>query len=883
MLPRARGRRCPWLGGVIHAAAVFRDAAVVNYGWAQVRRILWPKVIGAWRLHRATRDLDLDFFVLFSSSSGVIGNTGQAAYGAANAFLDQLAGYRRALGLAGQAIAWGVWSDVGVAEGYRAPFEERLEKIGLGWFAPEAGFQALERLLREGAARSMFARVDWPVFVGAARGDQPLIGHLVGDSAAAGVSAGAAPGTLPARLDAVSGTEREALLVGFVQREVQSALRLALPPSPEVGFFDLGVDSVMAVELRNRLNRALGERYVLPNTAIFDYPTVAELAGHLAGQLSARPGTTGEFRTAPAGRTAEDPVAVVGMACRFPGSPDLAAFRNALRDGGNPVTRGRPDGLGGNGADPEDRPWGAYLADLDRFDPEFFRIAPVEAEFMDPQQRLLLENSWHALEEAGIAPVTLRGSRTGLYFGVAASSYAQMIQTQSLHAVTGNSTAAAVGRIAFTPGFRGPAIAVDTACSSSLVAIHQAVLGLIAGDADLALAGGVNTILSEESTRLLGTGLMLSENGRCRTFDAGADGIVRGEGCGVVVLKRLEDAERDGDRILGVVVGSAVNQDGASAGLTVPNGPAQEQVIRDALRRARIPATGVDYLEAHGTGTELGDPIELQAAAAVYGEGREPERPAADRIGEDEHRARGDGGGGCRGHQGAARDAGGGDPETPALRAPQPANGLEAATGAGHFRGDGMAGGAGTAGAGRGEFVRHLGDERAPDPGGAWEVRGGRGGAGGGRSGAGSPGGGCRPASPAGGGRDAACRTPLPRAAIVGAQRGGARGDGGPVSGVAERGLRRAVGGRPCERVVDGRGGPQPLLRACRGGVFVVVGAFRAACIARIDRDRAGRWRDPGKGCVPVHGTGGAVGGDGPGAVSAGAGVPGVARTGGKR
>ena len=621
------GATLPRLGGVIHAAAVFRDAAVVNYGWAQVRRILWPKVIGAWRLHRATRDLDLDFFVLFSSSSGVIGNTGQAAYGAANAFLDQLAGYRRALGLAGQAIAWGVWSDVGVAEGYRAPFEERLEKIGLGWFAPEAGFQALERLLREGAARSMFARVDWPVFVGAARGDQPLIGHLVGDSAAAGVSAGAAPGTLPARLDAVSGTEREALLVGFVQREVQSALRLALPPSPEVGFFDLGVDSVMAVELRNRLNRALGERYVLPNTAIFDYPTVAELAGHLAGQLSARPGTTGEFRTAPAGRTAEDPVAVVGMACRFPGSPDLAAFRNALRDGGNPVTRGRPDGLGGNGADPEDRPWGAYLADLDRFDPEFFRIAPVEAEFMDPQQRLLLENSWHALEEAGIAPVTLRGSRTGLYFGVAASSYAQMIQTQSLHAVTGNSTAAAVGRIAFTLGFRGPAIAVDTACSSSLVAIHQAVLGLIAGDADLALAGGVNTILSEESTRLLGTGLMLSENGRCRTFDAGADGIVRGEGCGVVVLKRLEDAERDGDRILGVVVGSAVNQDGASAGLTVPNGPAQEQVIRDALRRARIPATGVDYLEAHGTGTELGDPIELQAAAAVYGEGREPERP----------------------------------------------------------------------------------------------------------------------------------------------------------------------------------------------------------------------------------------------------------------
>ena len=301
------------------------------------------------------------------------------------------------------------------------------------------------------------------------------------------------------------------------------------------------------------------------------------------------------------------------------------------------MTHGRPEPLP---VDPETSAapaWGAYLPGLDCFDAEFFRIAPVEAALMDPQQRLLLEVSWEALEDAGLAPNGLAGSRTGVYAGITTSDYRDLIGldgrgrsgngAEGLYAATGMSFSTAIGRVAFALGLEGPAMAVDTACSSSLVAVHQAAAGLQRGEADLALAGGVNAILTARVTRLFESGGMLAPDGRCKTFDAAADGYVRGEGCGMVVLKRLSDAERDGDRILGVLLGSAVNQDGASAGLTVPNGPAQERVIREALERAGLRPGDVDYLEAHGTGTELGDPVEVQAAASAYGEGRDADRP----------------------------------------------------------------------------------------------------------------------------------------------------------------------------------------------------------------------------------------------------------------
>ena len=338
-----------------------------------------------------------------------------------------------------------------------------------------------------------------------------------------------------------------------------------------------------------------------------------------------------------------EPIAIVGMACRFPRAPSVPEFWRLLEAGESGVTEGVPgSGVGRIGelfpdaeVPNEACRFGAYLDDIDQFDAPFFRISPVEAQLLDPQQRIMLETSWQALEDAGIDPDRLKGSRTGVYAGVSNQEYRELTQhisdtagpAASLYAVSGTSFNTAIGRVAYALDFQGPTMALDTACSSSLVAVHQAVVGLQRGEADLALAGGVHVMLSGRLIELRANARMLAPDGRCKTFDASANGYVRGEGCGVLVLKRLSEAEANGDRIWGVIRGSAVNQDGASAGLTVPNEVAQAQVIRDALQRAGVRPSDVDYLEAHGTGTEVGDPIELEAAAAAYGREREADRP----------------------------------------------------------------------------------------------------------------------------------------------------------------------------------------------------------------------------------------------------------------
>ncbi len=633
----------PPLGGVIHCAGAISDASLANQDRASFERVLGPKALGAWNLHRATLDRELDLFVLFSSVAGVLGNAGQANHAAANAFLDQLARWRRAQGLPGQAIAWGAWSGTGEAEEQRARIGGRLAELGLDWMTPKRGLAALARVVREDTAAAVVAAVDWERLERDRRAP-PLLDELRPERRSAGPAedgAGSGPGAgWAARLREAGGAEREELLRAFLMEEVRSVLRLRSLPPPDVGFFDLGMDSLMALDLRKRLHRALagvlpapeGETSGVPNTVVFDHPDVTRLARHLAARLEAPEARLAAPRRAAIPR-GEERIAVVGMACRFPGGADLTSFWRTLEAGADTVTHGRPEPLpvdpGAAGAPA----WGAYLAGLDRFDADFFRIAPVEAELMDPQQRLLLEVSWEALEDAGLDPGGLRGSRAGVYAGIMYNDYEQLLpaagegEAPGLYRATGNRFSASIGRVAFVLGLEGPAMAVDTACSSSAVAIHQAAAGLQRGEADLALAGGVNAILINEGTELPRSAGMLAPDGRCKTFDAAADGYVRGEGCGMLVLKRLSDAERDGDRIWGTILGSAVNQDGASAGFTVPNGPAQERVIGEALARAGVTPAGVDYLEAHGTGTELGDPIEVRAAAAAYGEGRDPDRP----------------------------------------------------------------------------------------------------------------------------------------------------------------------------------------------------------------------------------------------------------------
>ncbi len=638
----------PPLAGMFHSVGVLSDAALGNQTWESFETVLWPKILGAWHLHRATAKRDLDMFVLFSSVAGVLGNPGQANHAAANAFLDQLAAHRRALGLPGQAIAWGAWSELGEAEEQRERIAERREASGTGWFTPEQGFKAFERLVRQDATGAAVAAVDWPVF-GDALGDRPpLLEDLLAGEPEEGDGSSSSEDLL-AQLGTTPAAGREDLLASFLQGQVQAVLRLPSAPAPTVGFFDLGMDSLMAVELRNRLNRAFSDVYVAPNTLVFDYPTIADLSRHLVDVLG-EPASASEpdAESVPesvAGAVSgtdprppvplqDDGIAIIGMACRFPGAPDIASFWRQLEAGSDAVTSGRQDdgswtGVAGDPAI-EDNIWGrgGFVDGIDRFDARFFGMTPIGARMMDPQQRLLLETSWRALEGAGIDPESLRGSRTGVYAGIATSEYRDLMTADSdgLNYL-GTASGMAVGGVAYKLGLTGPAIPVMLNCAASLVTVQQAVTGLREGVVDLALVGGVNAVLSPGLTTEMAALGMLSLQGRCKTFDAAADGFVRGEGCGMVVLKRLAEAEADGDPIWAVIRGAAVNQNGAAAGPTLPYGPAQERVIAEALLQAGVQPSDVDYLEAHGTGSELGDPIEVQAAAAVYGKGRDGDRP----------------------------------------------------------------------------------------------------------------------------------------------------------------------------------------------------------------------------------------------------------------
>jgi natural product biosynthesis luciferase-like monooxygenase protein/amino acid adenylation domain-containing protein len=326
-------------------------------------------------------------------------------------------------------------------------------------------------------------------------------------------------------------------------------------------------------------------------------------------------------------------IAVIGMGCRFPGGADTPdEYWNLLsagRDATSEAPAGRLDIAGLYDPDPR-APGkmytrsGGFLRQVDGFDPGFFGISNREASSIDPQQRLLLEVSWEALENAGLVPRQLAGGRAGVFVGLCSSDYSQLLAQRprteiDAYLATGNSHSVAAGRLAFLLGFTGPALAVDTACSSSLATVHVACQNLRQRECDLALAGGVNLMLTPDLTINFCKAQMLAPDGRCKTFDASADGFARGEGCGMVVLKRLSDAQRDGDTVLALIRGSALNQDGRTSGLTVPNGPAQQRVIRQALEAAHVDPADIGYVEAHGTGTPLGDPIEVGALGAVFG------------------------------------------------------------------------------------------------------------------------------------------------------------------------------------------------------------------------------------------------------------------------
>ncbi|MFD8871432.1 SDR family NAD(P)-dependent oxidoreductase [Streptomyces sp. NPDC059590] len=620
--------------GVVHSAGVTEDALVESWDTGRLGRVWAPKAVGAWHLHTLTRELPLRMFVVFSSAAGTVGNSGQAGYAAANAWTDALIARRRADGLPGTSVAWTLWQQTSAMTEHLTEADlSRLGALGMRPLATARGLGLLDAALHVTHPLVVAADLD-ATRLGL---DSPAMLRALARPARRRAMEHRATGpALAGRLAGLDEPARRELLLQTVRQLVSVVLGHSSDASirAEAAFKELGFDSLTAVELRNRLATATGLR--LPATLVFDYPTPRALADHVLERLTA----TGSPAPRRAGRSgtgaADEPVAVVAMACRFPGdvtSPEglwdlVASGRHVL--GPFPTNRGwdlanlfhpDPDHPGTSYASQ-----GSFIYDADGFDAAFFGINPREALAMDPQQRLILETAWETLERAGIDPHTLRDSLTGVYAGVMYHDYGAGLppgdpRLDGYAGLSGTSSIIA-GRVAYTLGLQGPAVTVDTACSSSLVSIHLAAQALRHGECDLALAGGVTVMATPDVFAGFSRQRGLAPDGRCKPFAAAADGTGFGDGVGLVLLERLSDARRNGHRILAVVRGSAVNQDGASNGLTAPNGPSQQRVIRQALTTAGLGPADVDAVEAHGTGTTLGDPIEAQALLATYGQDR---------------------------------------------------------------------------------------------------------------------------------------------------------------------------------------------------------------------------------------------------------------------
>jgi acyl transferase domain-containing protein/acyl-coenzyme A synthetase/AMP-(fatty) acid ligase/NAD(P)-dependent dehydrogenase (short-subunit alcohol dehydrogenase family)/acyl carrier protein len=589
----------PSIEGFIHAAGVLDDGLLHRQTASRFEAVLNPKVIGAWNLHLLAMSICPDHFVLFSSAASILGNAGQSAYAAANSFLDSLARSRREEGLPGLSINWTAW-----AETARDPkLARQLERRGIRSIATEQAFDALERAMT---------------------GDQAQVAVIPGLHPTVHTTGGPASGSPQQKV--VDPDDNPENLIEYIRKTLSAILgRTPSDIDPKRGFFEQGVESLNLMELRNQLSRKL--RRAIPVTLPFDYPTVESLASKLGAVAKSHSERSSSADT----HKSNDGIAIVSMACRFPGHANTPeAFWSLLRDGVDAITEVPSDRWDAQAAyhpDPSHpgtvvNRYGGFVGFVDQFDATFFGISGREALHLDPQQRLLLECCWEVFERAGLSSNSLTGSQTGVFVGISTNDYFQRLNRRpediDAYVASGNALSLAANRLSYTFGLEGPSMAIDTACSASLVAVHQACQSLRIGESDLAIAGGVNLLLDPTVSINHSRARMLASDGRCKAFSADADGMTRSEGCGLVLLKRLPDALRDNDPILAVIRGSAVNQDGRTSGLTVPNGASQQRVIRKALAQAGIEIESIDYVEAHGTGTALGDPIEGAALAAVF-------------------------------------------------------------------------------------------------------------------------------------------------------------------------------------------------------------------------------------------------------------------------
>ncbi|MDA0704897.1 MAG: SDR family oxidoreductase, partial [Proteobacteria bacterium] len=621
-----RGRFGP-VRGVVHAAGVMRDGLVARLDKVDFAAVADPKALGARHLDTATQDDPLDWFVLYSSLVGEVGNPGQAAYGYANGWLDAFAEERSGPGRS-VSILWPYWADGGMTADPEAIAQARAAH-GLLPLSQAAGLRAFEAALAAEESRLLVAQGD-PVRLSEALEDRD----------------GAQPP--PARMapEAMPDGVVAALIAHLRQVVAEVCGRPLDVVGAETGFESLGIDSLAVLGLTDRLERDFG---TLSKTLFYQFATVRELATHLierhgeavagwagtalpsAMPVAASPApSVAKQMMAAAPRPESDAIAIIGLAGRYPGAADLDGFWTSLAEGRD-LIRDLPAERWGGAVPPAVKPgekggsyarWGSFLDDIDLFDPLFFRMSPREAALLDPQERLFLQTAWHLFEDAAIDPSTLRGAPCGVFVGVMWGEY----QLYGPALPPGGerpsaSYASIANRVSFGFDFAGPSLAVDTMCSSSLTAIHLACEAIRSGDCTMAVAGGVNLAPHPNKWVLLSQGRFAATDGRCRAFGAGGDGYVPGEGVGAVLLKPLADAQRDGDRIWGVIRGSAVNHGGRSNAYTVPNPRAQSAVIAKAMARAGVPAESISYIEAHGTGTALGDPIEVAGLATAFGEG----------------------------------------------------------------------------------------------------------------------------------------------------------------------------------------------------------------------------------------------------------------------
>ncbi|MEK9281145.1 amino acid adenylation domain-containing protein [Bradyrhizobium sp. ISRA442] len=639
------------IDGVFHAAGVLRDGLVLRLAADDLANVVRPKLLGARYLDLETRDDALDFFVLFSSLAASIGNAGQSGYAFANAWLEGFAGLRAAMVRKGQrsgrtlAVGWGPWRDGGMKIPPRM-LDRLREREGLGELQTATGLAALEWAL--------MADRENLLVVG---GDAEALGKWVPQRFRS-----AMPESTAELAKGGAETMRNEELYSNAKTAIVDAIAAESKLRPDeinadTRFEQYGIDSVIIMAVTERLERTFG---LLPKTLFFEHQTVQSLSEHLAenypdklapprneadgassrshrnSSQSAR--LTEDQAKAKLARPApvdNDDIAIIGMSGRFPDADDLDGFWRNLREGRDSVSEVPADRwdhrLVVSPGDASVGPasgfrWGAFIQDAFAFDPMFFRMSKREADMIDPQERLFLMSAYHCLEDAGYPSSSVAGSEIGVFAGVMWGQY-EMWGLEKGDAASSYGSIA--NRVSYSFDLKGPSLAVDSMCSSSLTAIHLACASLRSGESTAALAGGVNVNAHPSKHLFLCKRHFAATDGRCHAFGAGGDGYVAGEGVGVIMLKLRSAAERDGDRILGLIRATAINHDGRTSGYTVPNPQAQTSVVRTALSRAGIEPVSLSYVEAHGTGTSLGDPIEVSALAAALQPWDEADRQCA--------------------------------------------------------------------------------------------------------------------------------------------------------------------------------------------------------------------------------------------------------------